>query len=123
MTVKQALEAADALRPNAVSQSVKLKWLCDIESRIYNEIYITHEHDGIDFTDTNKLNLQDNAELFAKRPYDEIYVLYLCAAIDFAHAEHERQSNDLALFKALYSGFSKEWNREHISIKNTPVTG
>ena len=102
MTVKEVIETVDALRPNEIAAEDKRKWLYELESRIYEDLYVTHEHEGIGFTDTEKIMSDGTTELFIKAPHDEIYVLYLCSLIDFYHAEYERYANDNALFDALY---------------------
>lgn len=99
------------MRPNSLSADRKIKWLCDIEDRIYNEIYLTHKHDDIPFTDFDRYG--ENTTLFAPPPYDELYVLYLLAMTDFYHAEYDRYNNDIRPFESLYSAFSALWHREH----------
>ena len=66
MTVNEVLAAVDSLRPNEIGKAEKLGWLMDIESRIYEDIYQTHEHDGIGFTDMGKIGTDDSTELFRK---------------------------------------------------------
>ena len=90
MTVKEVIETVDALRPNEIAAEDKRKWLYELESRIYEDLYVTHEHEGIGFTDTEKILSDGTTELFIKAPHDEIYILYLCSLIDFYHAEYER---------------------------------
>ena len=89
MTVKEVIETVDALRPNEIAAEDKRKWLYELESRIYEDLYVTHEHEGIGFTDTEKITSDGTTELFIKAPHDEIYILYLCSLIDFYHAEYE----------------------------------
>lgn len=83
MTVKEVIETVDALRPNEIAAEDKRKWLYELESRIYEDLYVTHEHEGIGFTDTEKILSDGTTELFIKAPHDEIYILYLCSLIDF----------------------------------------
>lgn len=47
MTVKEVIETVDALRPNEIAAEDKRKWLYELESRIYEDLYVTHEHEGI----------------------------------------------------------------------------
>lgn len=49
MTVKEVIETVDALRPNEIAAEDKRKWLYELESRIYEDLYVTHEHEGIEF--------------------------------------------------------------------------
>lgn len=54
MTVKEVIETVDALRPNEIAAEDKRKWLYELESRIYEDLYVTHEHEEIGFTDTER---------------------------------------------------------------------
>ena len=108
MTVKEVIETVDALRPSEIAAEDKRRWLYRLESRIYEDLYVTHEHEEIRFTETEN---------------DEIYILYLCSLIDFYHAEYERYANDNALFEALYESCCRFWNSRHISCVRTEITG
>lgn len=123
MTVKQVISAADTLRPNEITADDKKRWLCELESRIYEDLYVTHEHEKIDFTDTDKIVSDDSTELFVKQPYDEMYILYLCSLVDFYHAEYERYQNDVTLFDTLYESYCRFWNGRHKSCVRTIITG
>ena len=72
MTVKEVIETVDALRPNEIAAEDKRKWLYELESRIYEDLYVTHEHEGIEFTDTEKITSDGTTELFIKAPHDEM---------------------------------------------------
>lgn len=123
MTVKEVLDTVDSLRPNEIGKADKLGWLTDIESRIYEDIYLTHEHNGISFTDTEKIGTDDSTVLFVKRPFSEIYILFLCSLIDFYHAEYERYANDEALYETLYDEFCRYRNARHMSNVKTRMKG
>lgn len=79
MTVREVSERADRLRPNDVSADEKLRWIADIESRIYEDIFLTHEHDGLAFTDIAAIESNTDTELFLKKPYESIYTVCLLA--------------------------------------------
>lgn len=80
MTVNEVLAAVDSLRPNEIGKAEKLGWLMDIESRIYEDIYQTHEHDGIGFTDMGKIGTDDSTELFCKKTFfGNIYSVFMLA--------------------------------------------
>ena len=123
MTVKEVLDTVDSLRQNEIGKADKLGWLTDIESRIYEDIYLTHEHNGISFTDTEKIGTDDSTVLFVKRPFSEIYILFLCSLIDFYHAEYERYANDEALYETMYDEFCRYWNARHMSNVKTRMKG
>lgn len=120
MTAEKSISTADELRPNSILKELKLKWLCDIESRIYNEVFITHKNGDSKFTDTE--NITGGTTLFLKPPYDEVYILYLCSMIDFYNGEYGRYNNDNALLKALYKDFCIYYNSTHESASAEIIT-
>lgn len=121
MTVKSAIDTADEIRPNSFSQELKINWIAAFERRIYNEIFAVHKNADAEFTDTD--NLTEGTVLFAPAPYDEAYVLHLCAMMDFYNAEYSRYNNDKMLLDALYSDFCKWYNRNYESISTDRIIG
>ena len=82
MTVKEVIETVDALRPNEIAAEDKRKWLYELESRIYEDLYVTHEHEGIGFTETEKITSDGTTELFIKAPHDTAQPLNFLFAAD-----------------------------------------
>ena len=44
MTLQEALDIVDEMKPNMMSRPLKLKYLTEIEQLIHDEIVMTHEH-------------------------------------------------------------------------------
>lgn len=83
MTVKEAIDRADAMKPNTYQLEDKLRWLSFLEAQVYNEVINTHhplcahnhEFDGFEDYDLE-------IELAARFPHDEIYPAYIKMKID-----------------------------------------
>lgn len=120
MSIKEITEKVDRLRPNSFTKEEKKDWLCDFESRIYNEVYSTHKCD-IPFTDIG--NMTEETELFVTSPYDEMYVLYLCSMVDFANAEYDRYNNDMTMLESVYGDYERYFNNTHESALDTLISG
>lgn len=43
MTIQEAINRVDALRPNAQKREWKIRWLSELDGLIYHEIILTHE--------------------------------------------------------------------------------
>lgn len=109
----------DELKPSQYDDTVKLKWLNEVETRIVREIIETHEPDTalaeLDFVGyTNDTPLE--TELIAKEPYATLYKYYLFSMIDLTNEESDRYQNDAILFNQAYQDFANYWNRTHKSI-------
>ena len=53
-------------------------------------------------------------ELLVAEPYDEMYVHWLAAQIDWYNREYEGYNNENAMFEAEYSVFRNAFNRTHM---------
>ncbi len=113
MTVKQAIDIADAVKPNQYKREIKVEWVKNAERRIYNEIYSNHESGEVRFVPPDE-NSGEDTELFAPPPYDELYPLYIEAQIDAANAEYGRYNNSVRRFEAVYGDFEKFWQSGHM---------
>lgn len=119
MTIKEALETTDTLKPNAFQAKEKIKWLSELDSRIKKEILDTHEgapeFGGYGGTaDTQTI-------LLAPEPYSDVYIKYLIAQMDFYLAEIARYNNDMVLFNTAYDEFARWYHRTHKPLQ-TKIT-
>lgn len=109
MTIREVLTQVDDLKPNSYTEEDKLVWLKEVENKIYQDIVCTHE-DAVAMTDFK----DDSNDLIAHSPYDNLYVSYLCAKIDFFNRETEGYNNQMIMFNTEYQGFANWYNRNHM---------
>ena len=114
MTLIEAINRIDTLKPNAYGQPEKVKWLSTLDGIIKKEIIDTHE--GADKVTFN--GYDDNTvlttELLVPAPYDDIYLRWLDAQIDYANGEYSRYNNDVQAYNDAYLAFEKYYNRTHM---------
>lgn len=169
MTLMEAINHLDAVKPNSYGQREKIKWLSNLDGLIKKEIIETHEHDVelIENKSTGKVDLvafdmvidsfsiNEKGEyvskkgttyankqaviaygkgvkypyseyteadltkkLIASAPYDDIYIKWLEAKIDFANGEYQKYNNSALAFNEGYQRFARFYHREH-RPKNT----
>ena len=99
MRLKEAMDRADRMRPNAVHFDDKMQALWELESQFAEMI-------GEDIPDWTE---GDDPELIVADPYSIVYVLSLMAFIDFAQEETDLYQLDAvmanekqAVVRALY---------------------
>jgi len=109
MTAQEAITRADALKPNAVPEAEKLRWLASLEGQIKNEIVDTHEGWDVPLPAGEKISPDD--ALFVPPPYEEVYVFWIMAKIDFTNGEFESFGNSKALFNSTFSAYAEHVNR------------
>ena len=116
MKVIDAINAVDNLKPNMYQMPEKIRWLSNLDLRIKNDIYDTHEYnEGETETDFDGYTEEDTEEeLLVGAPYDEMYVLWLAAQIDFNNMEYDGFNNTNAMFNSVYSSYRNDYNQKHM---------
>ena len=118
MTIQDAISTLDEMKPNAMSDVLKMKYLTEIEQLIHAEIVLKHVHPAEQdakpkyTTETDKLT-----ELLVPDPYSDVYVKYLMTQVDRQNQEDGRYNIDRAQFEAAYMTMSDWWTRTHRPIQ------
>lgn len=114
MTIIDAINQIDALKPNTVSQSEKVRLLSQLDGRIKNEIIDTHENKTmVNFRGYDD-NTPESTVLLVPAPYDVIYIRFLDAQIDYINGETRRYNNSSALYNLAFRDYSNYYNRTHL---------
>ena len=113
MTIMDAITRIDTLKPNRYEQIEKIKWLGTLDDRIKLEIIDTHEdseniaYDG--YSEESSLS----TVLLAPSPYDELYLSWLEAQIDYWNGETKKYNNSIEMFNAAYAEYASHYHRAH----------
>ena len=116
MTIKEAIDGINALKPNDYTNEEKISWLSTIDGLIYRNLVKTHENDdGIEFVPyTSETDL--DTELIAYEPYCELYLLWLESKIDYYNSEQVKYNNAVTRFNDIYTKFGNDYNRNHMPL-------
>lgn len=109
MTINRAIDLADDMRPNSFERSLKGEWLAAFERRLSRELGLdrplpSYPEDG-------------GAELLAGDGFGQIYVLFLCAQIDWGLREYDNWNNSVVMFNAMMSDFKKQYLRDNLPAR------
>lgn len=115
MTVNEAISRIDALKPNEFTKEEKLRWLSILDGMIKEEIIDTHEGDNIGAFTEYSPNDVDRVLLVAA-PYDDVYIRWLEAQIDYANGEYGKYNNSMAMYNTAYTTFKNHFNRTHMPV-------
>ena len=114
MTIGRLIETINNLVPHTIEESELMRFLNDIETRIHDEVFLTHKGlDAINFLGYGE-DTDMNTELLLKPPYDNVYRWYLEAQIYMAIQETARANNAMAMFNAEYLSMMDYYNREYM---------
>ena len=116
MTVGQALERAEELRPGSrVAARTRQRWLCEVDGMLREKFFRPSSADsregvGADIAWDN--GLRDDDVLLVPPPFDALYPHLLCAQMDAALGETDRYAGEQAQYNALYAELAV-WLRQN----------
>lgn len=115
MTLMGAINHLNAVKPNSFMQAEKIKWLSTLDGIVKAEIIDTHEGgENITFDGYTESSLMQ--ELLVPSPYDDMYIKWLEAQIDYANGEYGKYNNSITLYNAAFAAYEKYYNRTHKPI-------
>lgn len=114
MKIIEAINQIDTLKHNTYSQTDKVNWLSRVDHMIKRHIIDTHEGaEEVSFTgydDTTDLQ----TELLAPAPYDDLYLRWMEAMIDYHNGEYGKYNNAVEMFNTSYESYQRYYNRTHM---------
>ncbi len=119
MKVFEAIEIADDIVRNTVSEDRKIKWLKALDGKVYLDVFNTHENITLTDNSWTKHILGDTltdtmGDLIIEFPYDELYINYLLSKIYIEVNEVERANNAMLLFNDEYKEYKNYINRTFV---------
>ena len=120
MTIQEAIDRVDILKPNHFTFEDKVKWLSQLDGQIYSDIILAHEKaEGTPDSFAGYDNdTWPDVELLVPFPYsDDIYVYYLAAQIDLGNAEISKYNNDKTLYNTALQTYQNYYNRNHMPVQ------
>ena len=116
MTIIEAINGIDSLKHNTYTQSDKVKWLSRLDAMVKRLIIDTHENaDDFDFKGYDEDTDMDT-ELLVPAPFDEMYLRWLEAQIDYANGEYNKYNNAISMYQTAYDGYANYYNRTHMPL-------
>ncbi len=109
MKVKRAVALADELRPNMLDEELKVSFVYELEADIAEMMKKPIPENTWP---------RDDATLLLPFPYDNAYVLYLCAKIDNANEETSLYMNDMVAANTAISQVKAWWRRNNAPVES-----
>ena len=117
MTVIEAINMVDALQPNMFTKADKVGWLSRLDMRVQHQILDTPEYnegeEEIDFQGYT-VDTDDDTEMLAPPPYDEMYVHWLEAQINYYNMEYDGFNAANLLFNTNWDEYRNWYNKYHM---------
>lgn len=116
MTINEAITAADGLRNNSIPEAIKIRWLSELDGRIYTEIIKPYQKDETSTVPKYDESTPADTELIVPHPYDGLYLAYLEMEIARQNAELPRYNNAAIVFNEKFSAFKRWYNRNNTKL-------
>lgn len=116
MTIIDAIQKTDTLKPNRYSQDEKIRWLSLVDTEIKSQIIDKHE-DGsdVEFLPYNE-NTPLDKTLLVPHPFDDLYLYWLSAQIDYWDREMVMYNNHMGIYNSLFNDYERYYNRIHMPL-------
>lgn len=114
MTIIEAINRIDTLKPNTYVQENKEYWLSKLDGIIFDKIIKTHEGAQIEEFNGYSIETPLDTELLVSAPYDDIYIKWLEAQIDYANREYDKYNNSIMAYNDAYVEYERYYNRTHM---------
>ena len=114
MTLLEAVNKIDTVKPNSYTQPEKIKWLSNLDGIIKSEIIDTHEGGENVVFDGYDDDTDPDIDLLVPSPYDDIYIRWLEARIDYANGEYNKYNNSATAYNAAFEAYSNYYNMHHM---------
>ena len=114
MTIIEAINNIDSFKPNTYTQADKIKWLSTLDGIVKKEIIDTHEGTESVAFDGYEVDTALDTVLLVPAPYDDIYLKWLEAQIDYTNGDTQKYENSMTMYNNTYSTFQRHYNRTHM---------
>lgn len=114
MTIIEAITGLDALKFNTYAQDQKVQWLSRLDSMVKKQIIDTHEGgEAVSFSGYTAGTPMDTV-LLVPAPYDEVYLRWLEAQIDYHNGEYDKYNNAIIMFNTTFEAYAAYYNQNHL---------
>ena len=114
MKIIEAISKIDDQKHNTYSQSDKIGWLSRLDAMVKRMVIDTHEG-GEEVTFTGYDDTTDpETVMLIPEPFDEAYLRWLEAQIDYANGEYEKYNNSAEAYNTAWQAFLNYYNRTHM---------
>lgn len=115
MTINEVLDEVDRIaKNNSIDRNQKIKWLDRLDRSIFNDL-LQYKKDNIETFDGYDVDDDEDTELLAVEPYDELYVYYVLAQINLVQQEVKYYNNNIAVYEEKYRNYRNFINRTYRS--------
>ena len=115
MKIGEVIAEVKKLYPNNVENTTMIRWLCELDRQIVDEIINIHEKPaGYKTPDFDSYDM--DTELVVDAIYSELYMHFLKMKISLEYVEAERYEMAKTNYNDTYITYRNYYNRNHMPI-------
>ena len=115
MTIIQAIQQTDALKPNTYSTRQKILWLSQLESMVKRLVIDAYAGaDGAAFSGFTE-DTDPSTVLFLEAPFDMAYRYWLEAQIHYANEDPDLYNGAMGMFHSVFGAYQAHYQKTHAS--------
>ena len=104
VTIRDAIEQVDRLKPNQYTTDEKVRWLSVLDGQIWREAITQHDMPHDDTFSGYDVGSDMDTELLVQDPYAvDIYINYLQSRIDRENAEISKYNQSITMYNTAYN--------------------
>ena len=117
MKINEAIRSLDSLKFNTYTQDDKVQWLSRLDNMVKQQIIDTHE--GAESVSFNGYTADTPLEtvLLVPAPYDEVYLRWMEAQIDYHNGEYDKYNNAIIMFNTAFEAYQQHYNSTHKPVQ------
>lgn len=109
MTIREAIDRVDNLLFNTYTDAEKVAWLSRLDERVALLVMGTGSAGGPWYNEDTDMD----TELLVPSAFDEIYIHWLTAQMNYANGEIEKYNNAIALYNVEYKAYAQWYHRSN----------
>ena len=118
MKINEAIQRLDSLKFNTYKQEDKIDWLSRLDNMVKKQIIDTHEgSESVSFNGYTADTPLDTV-LLVPAPYDEVYLRWMEAQIDYHNGEINSYNNAIILFNTAFNAYKEHYNSAHKPVQH-----
>lgn len=117
MTIIEAINQVDGIKFNTYSQEDKVRWLSSLDAKITAVLEGAYTAPMVVSMPYDP-NTDMERELMLESPWDEMYLRWMEAMIDYNNGETDSYNRSITLFNNLYQNFMDWYIRRNMPSQN-----
>lgn len=123
MTLNDAITTISNLKPHQYTDEQIAQWLSTLDASIYNEFLKWHHGTREVFYGPYYVDTDGESALMVPAPYDDLYIKYLQAQIDYWNGDMARYNNSMMMYNAALQEYVNAVNRENMPYQRNIIRG